>query len=179
MLIYFNFQTEAADKNTQLYSLYDYLRDAISDDLLPPLQSHPVLHIPNVDAVDCKSEDISDPDLLCSQLAVAALCLLRNDPECVKLDENSALANIRHIDSQLLDNVHSACLPCRFEELNIIKELKTDKIAGEYNALGNPSHSENSTCRVSVKVILDVAHNIPALSALMLKLKLKYDSNFR
>ena len=187
-------QEEAAKTDAALHTLYSHLRDSSARGLLPPINSLPLLHLPPADdesvlstASSCVPSDDDndfDPDRLCSQLALSSLCLLQHyPPEFIRDEARQALfsSSINVQDRNLLDLLLNSRLPCRFEELFVTKDLNFPVTIRESTALSLPESVTltNTIRRVKVRVILDVAHNIPALSALMKKLKNKFNSNVR
>lgn len=192
------FQEEARKTSAVLHTLSDHLHSCCAAGLLPPLHSHPLLDLPspsnsNNDCVS-KSTDTAkvkepfDPDLLCSQLALASLSLLQHYPHSL-LGEKDATRhslfanNINIQDPSLLDILLQSRLPCRFEELLLTKQVTSPVSSPSATAstsdLSPSTVHTNATRTVKVRVILDVAHNVPALSALMKKLNYNYNSNIR
>lgn len=197
---------EAETTGSVLCCVYPVLKEACDAGFLPvTLHSHPLLTTlyDTVTAED-SPKNVFDPDVLCSQLALASLQLLQNPPTLLTSESsspshahekedvrkhNSHLFSscINVADSRLMDVLLTSRLPCRFEELIVTKQLLMPVNVTCSSALSirqSQSQSallstEDSISQVSVRVILDVAHNIPALTALMRKLDEKFNSNFR
>lgn len=128
------------------------------------------------------SSFVFDPDRLCSQLALASMCLLRLYPSSCAINEPRQALFRNHInihDEKMLDLLFNARLPCRFEEFYVTKELVNSEDGRELIDVVAPYSGSTANVRVNVKVVLDVAHNTPALSALMKKLNMKFGSRMR
>jgi hypothetical protein len=173
-----------------MQTLYSYLRECSDKGLFSSSAlDHPLFLFPQSDSeIDSKSSSATtvdtdslgvdfDPDRLCSQLALASLCLLRNYPPSLpRLENRRAIFNIINLQDHNLWNILlNTRLPCRFEELFVRKEVPLDvgTVASESLAL------QKDVKNVNVKVVLDVAHNTPALAALMKKLHKTFNSHMR
>ena len=191
-------------KSTALHSLYAHLQASSAAGLLPPLHSHPVLHIPSPDGIGNPSNhsdslkdrgdiirdgdgdavitttDVFDPDRLCSQLALASLSLLQHYPSSLTAEGAGRHAlfskSLNTLDPALLDVLLHSRLPCRFEELVLTKHINIPEQTAPASASSDHTDVRH---KVKIRVILDVAHNIPALSALMKKINSQFNSNVR
>jgi len=201
---------EASLVGAELHTLYSYLRENDqTKELSSRYPGHPLLVFPSAQVVaddgvgtgictdtDTKqdgasatvqdtqesSEVVFDTDRLCSQLALASMCLLRNYPSSCAMNESRQALFRNHIDihdEHLLDLLLNSRLPCRFEEFYVTKELVKSKDDKELIDIVTPSSESSENVKVNVKVVLDVAHNTPALTALMKKLYMKFGSQMR
>lgn len=107
---------------------------------------------------------LNDTDQLNSQLSLVGLSLTRQyllSSSNQNITSPSILEKFRELnlhDERLLNVLMNSRPPCRWEEIDYIREIKI---------------SEEQKKSYKIRIVLDIAHNAPAIEALMDKVKLK------
>lgn len=133
---------------------------------MPELSQNLILPLPGIHPLIPETNTIppNDTDYLNSQISLAALGLMREyllsngSQRMIPQNVLEKFQGLNLHDEQLLNTLMNSRPPCRWEEIYLTKELKL---------------SEEQTINYKIRIVLDIAHNAPAIESLMDKVKLK------
>jgi hypothetical protein len=167
-------QSVALARDTTLYRLDECLERFASMGYIPPIGMHMLTAIDNSPSPDGSPPlRIKETDVLNSQIVLAGLALLK---EQMVGREGGGLTGLKDIDlteCSLLSCIQAARPPCRWEEIYIVAATDISCSDAAMWALEGASagaaavSAESQGQRYRLKVVLDIAHNPPAIKSLM------------
>lgn len=168
--IYCFHQSVAVDRNTALYTLDECLEQFAARGRIPPLGTHALTTIESPDINEANPLRDKETDILNSQIVLASMCLLQEQMLSTDVSDSTngpGLFGLREMDlrnSDMLNCILSARPPCRWEEILVTVTPGTTEPTTWEIASCNMEGSEKQR---RIKVILDIAHNPPAIKSLM------------